>query len=321
MKTNTGLGKGLNAIFDTQHQSNALNVPGAGSIVEVELSRIKPNPSQPRTMFEHESLQELSSSIARLGVIQPITIKEVGTGQYMIISGERRYRASQMAGLTTIPAYVRNADDDQVLEMALVENIQRQDLNAMEIAITLQRLMEECSLTQDTLSERVGKKRSTVANYMRLLRLPAEVQLAIRQDQLGMGHARALVSVEDIDVQLALVERIIAEGLSVRQVEELVAAISEAQISSNVDAGTGSAVGSVVEHDDSSLANVQSDSEGVEWNSGGAYAGLIEGLERIVGPKISIKRSVRGGGKIVIRFDSQDDIDRIVANLSARNNK
>lgn len=287
MKT-TGLGKGLNAIFEIEDHNNPAAHAAVG-ITEIELSKIKANPNQPRTLFDQESLEELSESIKRLGVIQPITLKESGQGEYMIISGERRYRASLMAGKSSIAAYVRDAEREQVMEMALVENIQREDLNAMDIAIAMERLIQECNLTQESLSERVGKKRSTVANYMRLLKLAPEVQLAIRGELISMGHARALAGVEGVEKQLSLLDRIIRSGLSVRQAEEIVALAAKPKTTKD-----------------------KTDKPYPHY-----YSTLVEGLEKIVGPNISIKRNEKGKGQIVIRFSSEKEIQRIIENLNS----
>lgn len=217
-KNRSALGRGLEALITMDD----LKTGGSSSINEIELSKIEPNPEQPRSVFEEEALEELAASIRSLGVIQPITLKEIGKDRYMIISGERRYRASQLAGLTEIPAYVKTAADENVVEMALIENIQREDLNSIEIALAYQKLIDTYGLTQEKLSERVGKKRATIANYLRLLKLPAEIQMGLKDKKIDMGHARALITVEDPEVQLAIYEHILAEGLSVRTVEELV---------------------------------------------------------------------------------------------------
>ena len=214
----SALGRGLDALITMDD----LKTGGSSSISEIELSKIQPNPDQPRSIFEEETLEELATSIRSLGVIQPITLKEIGTEKYMIISGERRYRASLMAGLEQIPAYIKTAADENVVEMALIENIQREDLNSIEIALAYQKLIDSYGLTQEKLSERVGKKRATIANYLRLLKLPAEIQMGLKDKKIDMGHARALLPVEDPEVQLALYEQILAEGLSVRNVEEIV---------------------------------------------------------------------------------------------------
>ncbi|MBR1716080.1 MAG: ParB/RepB/Spo0J family partition protein [Paludibacteraceae bacterium] len=218
MKKMTGLGRGLDALIDTTH----VETRGGSSISEVELSRIVANPDQPRRNFDEEALAELADSIREHGVISPITLRRNDDGTYMIIAGERRFRASKLAGLNSIPAYVRTAKDEQVMEWALIENIQREDLDAIEIALAYQRLMDDYSLTQERMAERVGKKRATVANYLRLLKLPAEIQIGIKEKRIDMGHARAILGSKSAEQQLQLYQRILKEGLSVRRVEELV---------------------------------------------------------------------------------------------------
>ena len=218
MKKITGLGRGLDALIDTSH----ISTEGSSSINEVSPDLIIANPDQPRHTFDEEALQELSDSIREHGFISPITLRKNDDGTYMIIAGERRFRASKLAGLSTIPAYIRTAKDEQVMEWALIENIQREDLDAIEIALAYQRLMDEYQLTQERMSERVGKKRATIANYLRLLRLPAEIQMGIKEKKLDMGHARAILGSKSAEQQLSLYKRIIEQGLSVRKVEEIV---------------------------------------------------------------------------------------------------
>lgn len=211
------LGRGLGSLISMD------DVPARGSsaINEIRLEYIEPNPDQPRTSFDEEALQELATSIKELGIIQPLSLRKTGLNSYQIIAGERRYRAAKLAGLDTVPAYIRTANDTELTEMALIENIQREDLNPIEIALTFKKLIEQYSLTQERLSDRIGKKRATIANFLRLLRLPAEVQLGLRDKRVDMGHARALLSVEDPKKQLSLYNRIVKEGLSVRKVESL----------------------------------------------------------------------------------------------------
>ena len=215
------LGRGLSALLKETSSDNVNNNLVVGNIIEIELEDIEVNPYQPRTYFDEESLRELAGSIKELGVIQPITVRKIGE-IFQLVSGERRFRASKLIGNKSIPAYIRTANDQEMLEMALVENIQRQDLDAIEVAFSYQKLIEECNLTQEQLSEKVSKKRSTVANYLRLLKLPVEIQLAIRTKEISMGHARALINITEEKKQLQIAKRIIQEGLSVRQVEELV---------------------------------------------------------------------------------------------------
>lgn len=218
MKNKTGLGRGLGALIDTEN----ISTNGSSSISEVELDLIFANPNQPRSHFDEEALTELAVSIRELGVISPITLRKNDNGTYLIIAGERRFRASKLIGLKTIPAYVKTAADEQVMEMALIENIQREDLNAIEIALTFYRLMEEYKLTQEKLSDRVGKKRTTIANYLRLLRLPAEIQMGVKDKKIDMGHARAILGLNDPAAQLHLYEAILKHNYSVRKVEEIV---------------------------------------------------------------------------------------------------
>ena len=217
-KTNNRLGRGLDALLTRDEPVTG----GSSSINEIELSRIDPNPDQPRTNFDDEALEELAASIRTYGIIQPITLKETDGGRYLIIAGERRYRAAQKVGLERLPAYIKTAADEEVSEIALIENIQREDLNAIEISLAYQHLIETNGYTQEQLSGRIGKKRATITNYLRLLKLPAEIQMGLKNKQINMGHARALIPVEDPEAQLKLYEQILAEGLSVREVEELV---------------------------------------------------------------------------------------------------
>jgi spoOJ protein len=213
----TALGRGLDSLISMD------DVParGASAINDIDIELIAPNPDQPRSTFDEEALEELAASIRELGIIQPLSLRKVAPNSYQIIAGERRYRAAKMAGLVTVPAYIRTASDTELTEMALIENIQREDLNAIEIALTFKKLIDQYNLTQERLSERIGKKRATVTNFLRLLRLPAEVQLGLRDRRVDMGHARALLSVENPTLQLKLYNRILKEGLSVRAVEEL----------------------------------------------------------------------------------------------------
>ena len=216
------LGRGLDALISTEE----VHTGGSSTISEVPLDEITVNPNQPRREFDQEALQELADSIAEIGIIQPITLRKTDEDKYQIIAGERRYRASILAGKSTIPAYIRTADDENVMEMALIENIQREDLNALEIALAYQHLIEQYGLTQEKLSERIGKKRATIANYVRLLKLPATVQVAIRNKQIDMGHARALLALDDPKIQMKLFQEIIDHSYSVRKVEEMVKMIA-----------------------------------------------------------------------------------------------
>ena len=281
-----GLGRGLDAIFGTDNVS--VKAKPMNHMAEIAISEIIPNPTQPRTQFEDEALEELASSIRQLGVIQPITVKRDGS-RYIIISGERRWRASQIVGLETLPAYIREADDENLHAMALVENIQRQDLNAIEIALGMQRLIEECGLTQEAMAEKVGKKRSTVSNYMRLLNLPNEVQLALKEGLITMGHAKAIAGI-DAEQQLWALKRCLKKALSVRQMEELARKLSE-----------------------------QSTTEpALEEEYPESYSRLVEQLEPYFSENISIKRGKNGGGKIVIDFQSDADIETFIERLRHR---
>ena len=282
------LGRGLDAIFGTDKVE--AQVAPMSEMAEIPIGEIVPNPTQPRTSFDEEALGELADSIRQLGVIQPITVKRGSDGKYVIISGERRWRAARRAGLRTLPAYVREADDENLHAMALVENIQRQDLNAIEIALGMQRLIEECHLTQDALSEKVGKKRSTVSNYMRLLKLPNEVQFALKEGLISMGHAKAIAGAPD-ELQVRLLKRCVRKGLSVRQLEELARAAAEKRSAAPAD----------------------------EEEYPESYARLVEQLEKLFTEQISIRRSKNGGGKIVIGFEDDAQIERILERFTSRN--
>lgn len=233
MSKKKGLGRGLNALLSDSENEGTLesDLPvvhptPSGSISEILLSQIEVNPFQPRTHFDKEALQELADSIKVHGIIQPITVRRLSRDQYQLISGERRFQASKLAGLKTIPSYVRSADDQQMLEMSLIENIQRENLNAIEIALSYQRLISECNLNQEQLGDRVGKNRATVTNYLRLLKLPPDIQIAVRDNRISMGHARAIINVENSDQQLYIFSKTLKDDLSVRKVEELVRELS-----------------------------------------------------------------------------------------------
>lgn len=284
-----GLGRGLDAIFGSEHLDARLKP--MTEMAEISVSAIYPNPTQPRTDFDQEALEELADSIRTLGVIQPITVKRTDDGRYLIISGERRWRAARKAGLESLPAYIREVDDQNLHAMALVENIQREDLNAIEIALGMQRLIEECNLTQEALSEKVGKKRSTVSNYMRLLKLPDQVQLALKEGLISMGHAKAIAGAPE-EMQLRLLKKCIRKALSVRQIEELVRALTDPA---------------------TKPAAAVEDEEYPE-----SYARLVEQLEKFFSQEISIKRSKNGGGRIVIDFSDDRDIDRFIETFERR---
>ena len=284
---NKGLGRGLDAIFESE---GAKFGDSAGKMEEISVSLIMPNPKQPRTAFDEDALEELADSIKTLGLIQPITVRKESDTRYIIISGERRWRASKLAGLETVPVFIREADDRTLHEMALVENIQRQDLNAMEIAISLNRLMEECGVTQDTVAARVGKKRSTVANYLRLLSLPPEVQAALKNDLISMGHAKAIAAMPE-QARIPALKKVVRKGLSVRQTEELAKKLAEGKPEREVLA------------DDELPDN---------------YTRLVECCARILGDDIKIKKKRSGGGKITIGFSSDEDIAYFLDKLEGR---
>ncbi|MBQ6613593.1 MAG: ParB/RepB/Spo0J family partition protein [Alistipes sp.] len=282
-----GLGRGLDAIFgdiNPTQQSKPMS-----EMAEVAITDIEPNPLQPRTEFDEDALTELSQSIAQLGVIQPITLKRRSDGKYTIISGERRWRASQQAGLETLPAYIREVDDENLHAMALVENIQRQDLNAIEIALGMQRLIDECGLTQEAMAEKVGKKRSTVSNYMRLLSLPSEVQLALKEGIISMGHAKAIAGLNTED-QIKALKKCIKKSLSVRQMELLARKINEApkQNTSNEDE---------------------------EYPE--TYSHLVDELERVFSENISIKRTKTGSCRITIECANDQEINKLLMRLAS----
>ncbi len=278
-----GLGRGLDALFgptNPTQQSTPMS-----EMAEVAIADIIPNPLQPRHDFDDEALGELSASIANLGVIQPITLRRREDGKYTIISGERRWRASQMAGLETLPAYIREVDDEDLHAMALVENIQREDLNAIEIALGMQRLIEECGLTQEAMAEKVGKKRSTVSNYMRLLGQPSEVQLALKEGVISMGHAKAIAALEP-SLQIKAMKRCVKRGLSVRQAEDLARKMTTEHIT---------------------------ESEVEEYPE--SYSKLVDELERLFSENISIKRTKSGSSKITIECTNDEEVDRLIEKL------
>ncbi|MFN4299712.1 MAG: ParB/RepB/Spo0J family partition protein [Thermaurantimonas sp.] len=287
------LGRGLSALLkdpttDIKSAADKNAEQLVGAVAEIDIDAIHPNPYQPRTNFSREALDELAQSIAQLGVIQPITVRKTGFNQYEIISGERRWRAAQMAGLKTIPAYVRLADDQNMLELALVENIQREDLDPIEIAISYRRLIEEINLTQEKLSERVGKKRSTVTNYLRLLKLPDLIQVGLRDRLISMGHARALINIDDEEAQIEIYKKIVAKELSVRQVEELVKRYKE-------------------------KGELESDRNQSKKQIDEELDAIREVLSRALRTKVEISKKPDGKGRIVINFEDANDLERILA--------
>ena len=291
-KQKKALGRGLSAILSnpntdiTQNNSSQQSATPLGAIGELPIDTIEVNPFQPRTHFKQEALEELSLSIKELGVIQPITVRKLGYDKYQLISGERRFRASQLAGLTKIPAYIRVANDQEMLEMALVENIQRQNLDAIEIALSYKLLMDECQLSQEKMAERVGKKRSTITNYLRLLRLNPIIQAGIRDQMIGMGHARALVNIEDDNEQLSLYKQIIIESLSVRQTEQLAQNIKTKQQKNTSSSKKAPLPFSIQQ--------------------------ISKELERKVNCNTEIKLQKNGKGKLIISFKDEKQLEHIV---------
>ncbi len=288
MGKKNALGRGLDALISFSDGESQ----GSTSINEVELDKIKPNPDQPRTSFDEEALEELAASIKKIGIVQPITLRDEGDGSYQIIAGERRYRASLLAGLETIPAYIKAASDNELMEMALVENIQREDLNSIEIALAYQNLIEMLSITQGQLSERVGKKRATITNYLRLLKLPAEVQMGVKDKKIDMGHARALVTINDPVIQLSVYNRILKEGLSVRKVESIVRDLSD----SNAESKKGK-----------SKATDQSGNDDFDI--------LKQHLSGYFKTNVQFNFNKQGKGKITIPFANPEELEHIIAML------
>ena len=287
-----GSGRGLDALIDTSE----VNTQGSSNLNEVDIAQIEPNPNQPRREFDPEALQELANSIRELGIIQPITVRKVEGGKYQIIAGERRWRASQQAGLSRIPAYIVTVEDQGVMEMALVENIQREDLNAIEIALAYQHLADETGMTQAKISERVGKSRAAVTNYMRLLKLPAQVQMALKNHDIEMGHARALLAIDSPTQQIKLFKEIQQQHYSVRKVEELIQALKSGE-----DVKT--AKGKIA-----SKAQLPE-----EFNI------LKNRLSSFFQAKVQMTCSPKGKGKISILFDSEEELERIMNALDGAN--
>ncbi len=285
-KKYAALGRGLDALISTEE----VHTSGSSSIHEIELEKIKVNPNQPRREFEPEALQELAASISEIGIIQPITLRKLDDENYQIIAGERRYRASQLAGLKKIPAYIRTADDENMMEMALIENIQREDLNSLEIALAYQNLLEQYSMTQEQLSIRVGKKRATIANYLRLLHLPAPIQMALQNKEIDMGHARALLSLSNPKDMMRLFQEIIKNGYPVRKVEDLV---------KNLNSGESVLSGKT-------LIKPKSAKLPEEYNA------LRNHLSEIFKTKVQMTYSPKGKGKIILPFDNEEQLERVI---------
>jgi ParB family chromosome partitioning protein len=290
------LGKGLSALLKnpdtdiTTNESIANTNQVVGSVSEIKIEQIEVNPFQPRTDFDQDALQELAISIKELGIIQPLTVRKLGYDKFQLISGERRFRASQLAGLKTLPVYVRIANDQAMLEMALVENIQREQLNPVEIALSYQRLIDECKLTQEKMSERVGKKRSTITNYLRLLKLPAEILAALKDESISMGHARALVNVKNQDTQINIFRDVLNNGFTVREIEQIVKDFGD-RFYTKTSRNRSKTLPSF-EHQ--KLAN---------------------DISNKIGKEVKLKVSKSGKGKIEIPFNSNDDLYQIISQL------
>lgn len=292
------LGRGLDAILQSQETDiTSTDISGsyvAGAVAEIDIDLIETNPFQPRTDFDEKALQELSESIKTQGVIQPVTVRKMGYDKYQLISGERRLRASKMAGLKKIPVFIRVANDEQMLEMALIENIHREGLNAIEVALSYQRLIEECQLTQEQLSEKVGKDRSTVTNFLRLLKLPPEIQVALRDGFISMGHARALINIGDTTKQLLILKRVIEEDLNVRQVEKITRELVESQT-----------VGKGVKKQSDYIPE--------------SFKKQIDNISKSLNMSVKLNRNNRGKGSITINFKNDEEFDKLINIIS--NNK
>ena len=280
------LGRGLDALISTE----AVRTSGSSSIGEIELDKIFANPNQPRRDFNEEALQELADSISELGVIQPITLRKMEDETYQIIAGERRFRASQLAGKTTIPAYIVKADDEDTMEMALIENIQREDLNALEIALAYQQLIEQHNLSQEQLSKRIGKGRATIANFLRLLKLPATIQVALKEKKIDMGHAKALLSLDSHSEQIALFNEIVKNGYSVREVEEIVRRMKDGDDTNGV-----------------------AEKKTADKKQDAAFHQLKKQLTNFFQVPVQLTCSAKGSGKISIKFKNEKELERIIS--------
>lgn len=280
------LGRGLDALISTEE----VRTQGSSTINEISIDQIEANPNQPRREFDPEALQELANSIQQIGIIQPITLRQISENRFQIIAGERRWRASQLAGLKSIPAYIRTAKDENVMEMALVENIQREDLNSVEIALAYQHLLEDSGMTQEKISERVGKSRAAIANYLRLLKLPAQVQMALQKKEIDMGHARALLSLNSPSLQIKLFNEIQKEGYSVRKVEEMVQLLNNGE---QIDTGKKKIA--------AKNTNIPEE-----------FGILKKKLSDFFSTKVQMNCTVKGKGKISINFANEDELERII---------
>jgi ParB family chromosome partitioning protein len=293
-KNRKALGRGLDAILQSPETDiTSKDISGdfvAGAIAEIDINLIETNPFQPRTEFDETALKELAQSIKEQGVIQPVTVRKLGYNKYQLISGERRLRATKLAGLDKIPVFIRVANDEQMLELALIENIHRENLNAIEVAISYQRLIDECNMTQEEVSDKVGKSRSAVANFLRLLKLPAEVQIAIRDGHITMGHARALINISDKEQQLKLLQQIIEDEMNVRQTEEL------AEKAKNPGLKEKKQTNFIPEH----------------------FKSKIKTLSQTLNTKVKVTRNVKGQGSVVIDFKDEAEFDRIMEMFSKK---
>lgn len=289
------LGKGLGALLDNSPYENPNQIDKdifpVGTIANIVVEAIEENPYQPRKEFDEKALQELAASIKEQGLIQPITVRKTDNNKFQLISGERRFKASLLAGLTSLPAYIRNADDQAMLEMAIVENIQREDLNPIEIAMGYQQLIDECKLTQEVLSERLGKGRSSITNYLRLLKLPSDIQMGINKQQITMGHAKALLGIDEVQTQIDVFHDIVAQNLSVREVEEIAQNLSKIEEESETT-------------EEKKTNKKKADPE--------KYKSIQENLATIYGTKVQVKAKTGGKGSIVIPFKSEDELERIL---------
>lgn len=287
MAKRNALGRGLDSLISL----GDINTGGSSAISDIDINRISPNPDQPRRMFDEESIDELATSIRELGIVTPLTLRLSDDGDYQIIAGERRWRAAKLAGLHSVPAYVRTVSDSEMTEMALIENIQREDLNAIEVALGFKKLIDSYNLTQERLSERLGKKRATIANHLRLLRLPAEIQLGLRDRKLDMGHARAILSIEDPKMQIKVYQQIIKEGLSVRAVEEIARKAAQNDPNSNTTRQT----------------------------QPNPYRDLAGDLSKYFSTQVKISRNAAGKGTISFKFDNDDQLTELVKTFEQLN--
>ncbi|MBQ5957869.1 MAG: ParB/RepB/Spo0J family partition protein [Bacteroidales bacterium] len=298
-KKNRVLGRGLDSILQSPETDiTSKDISGdyvAGAVAEIDINLIETNPFQPRTDFDEEALRELAQSIKEQGVIQPVTVRKLGYNRYQLISGERRLRASKLAGLTRIPVFIRIANDEQMLELALIENIHRENLNAIEVAISYQRLIDECNLTQEQLSEKLGKSRPAIANFLRLLKLPAEIQIALRDGHISMAHARALINIDNKEAQLKLLQQIIEDELNVRQTEELANNAKNATTQGNAKEQRKQ-TNYLPEH----------------------FKAQIKTLSQALNTKVQVKRNLKGHGSVVIDFKDEAEFDRIISLFNHR---